>query len=191
MLVKLTAQDATWWDHHEMIYWLWATLHTADVFLKAAQEERAASEEMFSKPMNEWDSYTGNSEQLRRHSGLSSHQFLNALGVLLRVLQRSQHLFPPVQPSYSRANHTIAEGKQLRDLVEHAYGKDGYLAGGGKMRDKFVKEEAGVAADAISLIVNEHGHWLGNRLCVERVIEEITAIQVEALKVAAPMDDDD
>jgi hypothetical protein len=189
-MATLTAQDATWSDHNEMIFWLWAALKTGERFLHTSHELSSVQKAMFAQPMEKWGDHKAELNDIKSQSTLESHQFLNALGVLLRVLQRSQHLFPTVQPPYSRANHTITEGKLLRDLVEHAYGKDGYLAGGGKMKDKFVKEEAGMAADAVSLIVKDDGHWLGNRLCVERSLEEIRAIQIEALKVPAPSIDD-
>jgi hypothetical protein len=126
------------------------------------------------------------SDMLRKEEQLAAYHLLTTMGVLIRVLKRSQHLFPTIQPADSRANHLLKEGKEMRDMVEHAYGKDGYLSGGGKHKDKFVREEAGIASDATGTIIKEDGHWLGNRLCVERVIEEVRAIKDVADKLAPP-----
>jgi len=183
------SQSATWWDHHELTFWLWATLKNADHYLSLSVKYTQTSESMFDKNMEQWKDARAELEDLSRQTSLAAYHFVTAMGVLIRVLKRSQHLFPSIQPPYSRANHLLKEGKEIRDMIEHAYGKDGYLAGGGRQKDKFVRQEAGIAADATSTIIKDDGHWLGNRLCVEKVITELRAINEEAMKLEAPQDD--
>lgn len=183
------SHSATWWDHHELTFWLWATLKNADHYLSLSMKSQETVESMFDKNMERWSDARAEIEGLRKQTSLAAYHFVTAMGVLIRVLKRSQHLFPSIQPPYSRANHLLKEGKEIRDMIEHAYGKDGYLAGGGRHKDKFVRQDAGIAADATSTFINNDGHWLGNRLCVERVITELRAINEEAVKLEAPQDD--
>lgn len=182
----LQPQDATWWDHHELTFWLWATLNNADRYLSLSAESQAATEAMFNSDISHWSEDRAKLDDLNRHPTLAAYHFVTAMGVLIRVLKRSQHLFPSIQPSYSRANHLLKEGKEIRDMIEHAYGKDGYLAGGGQHRGRFVRQEAGIAADATSTIIKDDGHWLGNRLCVEKVVDELRALHEEAAKLEVP-----
>jgi len=183
------SQSATWWDHHELTFWLWATLKNADHYLLLSAKSQETLASMFDKNMAQSNDARAAIEDLSRQTTLAAYHFVTAMGVLIRVLKRSQHLFPSIQPPYSRANHLLNEGKEIRDMIEHAYGKDGYLAGGGRQKDKFVRQEAGIAADATSTIIKDDGHWLGNRLCVEKVITELRAIYEEAVKLEAPQGD--
>jgi len=76
-------------------------------------------------------------------------------------------------------------------MIEHSHGNDGYLAGGGNHPDRFVRDGApkpGITADATSTIIDENGHWLGGRLCVELVLEEVSQIFKEAKKIPPPAD---
>jgi hypothetical protein len=123
---------------------------------------------------------------------LKKYHFVASLGKLLRLLGRAQHLFPAIQPACSRANHLLSEGKELRDMIEHS---DAYEAGRGKFQNKFVREAESLAAlpgslpgvaDATGTIVDQTGHWLGGRLNVERVLQEISSIREEALRLPAP-----
>lgn len=182
------SQNATWWDHHELTFWLWATLKNADHYLLLSAKSQEAHESMFHKNMTPWRDARAEIEDLSRQTTLAAYHFVTAMGVLIRVLKRSQHLFPSIQPAYSRANHLLKEGKDIRDMIEHAYGKDGYLSGGGRQKDKFVRQKAGIAADATSTIIKDDGHWLGNRLCVEKVIIELRAIHEEVVKLEVPQD---
>lgn len=186
----LQPQDATWWDHYELTFWLWATLNNADHYLALSAKAQAASKTIFNSDISQWGGHSAKLDDLNRQTTLAAYHFVAAMGVLLRVLKRSQHLFPSIQPPYSRANHLLKEGKETRDMIEHAYGKDGYLAGGGRHRDKFVRQEANIVADATSTVIKDDGHWLGNRLCVEKVVDELRAIHQEAAKLEAPDDDD-
>lgn len=162
-------QSTTFWDHHELTFWLWATLKNADHYLSSSAKCEEAPESI-----------------LRSETALAAYHFVTAMGVLIRVLERSQHLFPSIQPPYSRANHLLKEGIELRGMIEHAYGKDGYHAGGGHHRDRFVRQEDGIAADATSTIIKNDGHWLGNRLCVEKVQAELLEINQEVMRLKAP-----
>jgi hypothetical protein len=165
-------ESATWWDYHELTFWVWACLRNANIYLKIADNA-----------FNE-----GYVEQLREIE-LAKYHFIAAMGVLIRVLQRAQHLFPSIQPAYSKATHLISEGKHLRDMIEHAYGKDGYLAGGGKYPSRFMRCRGDMVADATSTIVTDDGHWLGNRLNVETIVREVEAIKSIADQIVPPRDD--
>lgn len=182
----LQPEDATWSDHYQLTFWLWGFMRNAEIYLKSSNEAWEALDEIFSDDMSNWQAAKARSDALFRQTTLEAYHLVTSMGVLIRVLKRAQHLFPEIQPPFSRANHLLKEGKELRDMIEHAYGKDGYLAGGGRNRDKFVREEAGIAADATSTIVKDDGHWLGNRLCVERVIKEVQAIKEIADRLKAP-----
>lgn len=184
-------QAPTWRDHHELTFWLWAFMRNADVYLQASQVAQRASEEIFRHDTSRWQELGERARDLQNETTLFAYHLVTSMGVLIRVLKRAQHLFPTIQPPYSRANHLLKEGKELRDMIEHAYGKDGYLAGNGKHKDKFVRQEAGVTADATSTIINNEGHWLGNRLCVEKVILEVREIKEAADKLAPPESDEE
>jgi hypothetical protein len=170
-------EEATWWDHHELTFWLWAFMRNADAYLGTSQATQDAYRQIFEHEMSRWPELRERARSLQNETTLLAYHFITTMGVLVRVLKRAQHLFPIIQPPYSRANHLMKEGKELRDMIEHAYGKDGYLAGGGRHKDKFVHQEEGIAADATSTIIKNDGHWLGNRLCVEKVVQEVKAIK--------------
>jgi hypothetical protein len=179
--------NATWWDHHELTFWSWATLRNADHYLSLSAKSHEALKTLFEKDPTKWTEARAEIDDLKRQTALATYHFVTAMGVLIRVLQRSQHLFPSIQPPYSRAKHLLKEGIEIRDMIEHAYGKDGYLAGGGRHKEKFVRQEAGIVADATSTIIKDDGHWLGNRLCVEKVVIELLDINDEVLKLEAPL----
>lgn len=194
----LQPEDATWWDHHELTFWLWSFMRNADAYLTASEAAWSSFGDIFSSKRG--DAPLGvekkqarkvRTENLRNEERLAAYHFVTTMGVLIRVLKRSQHLFPKLQPPYSRATHLLDEGKEIRDMLEHAFGKDGYLAGGGKHPGKFFREEAGIAADATSTVIKDGGHWLGNRLCVERVIQEVRAIKDVADTIDPPQEADD
>ena len=183
------SQSATWRDHQELTFWLWATLENAYCYLSLSAKSQEALDSIFDRNVAKCNDTSAKIKDLDRQKALAAYHFVAAMGVLIRVLKRSQHLFPSLQPSYSRANHLLKEGQEIRNMIEHAYGEDGYLSGGGNHRDKFVRQKAGIAADATSTIIKDDGHWLGNRLCVEKVITELLAINEEAVKLEAPQDD--
>lgn len=189
--VPLKPENATWWDHHELTYWLWATLYNAEQYLSLSEESQVANAQMFEKDISLWAEDRDRLAELGKRTTLASYQFVTAMGVLIRVLDRSHLLFPSIAPAFDAAAHLREEGKRLRDQVEHAYGNDGYLNGGGRYKDEFVRAAAGAAADAVSTIIRDDGHWLGNRLCVERVVEELRAIEEESRSLMPPGDEPD
>ena len=115
------------------------------------------------------------------------------MGSLLRHLQRTHEMFRDLKVPYEKAEHLRTEGKDLRDMIEHA---DEYLGGEGRKQATFVREATGVAvdlpgyqpgtADATSLVIDNNGHWLGGRLNVERALLEIRAMLAVAEKIPAP-----
>jgi hypothetical protein len=131
--------------------------------------------------------------EAQKRMDLEKYHFITTMGSLLRNLKRSERLFPSIQSAYRNAQHLLTEGKQLRDMVEHA---EEYLAGQGRNQSAFLREAEGVAtnlpgsspgiADATSTIIDENGHWIGGRLNVERVIAEVRLIAEEAAKIPAP-----
>jgi hypothetical protein len=134
---------------------------------------------------------------LRQRIELEKYHFVTAVGSLLRNLKRSQELFPSIKPACDKAQHLFAEGKDLRDMIEHA---DAYVEGKGRKQEEFLREAEDVAtnlpgnapgsADATSTIIDDKGHWLGGRLNVEQVIAEVRVIEEEAKKIPAPSTDD-
>jgi hypothetical protein len=129
----------------------------------------------------------------QQEMALAMYHFVTTMGSLLRNLKRSQELFPNIKPACDKAQHLFAEGKLLRDMIEHA---DQYIEGKGKNQADFIREAEGVGSnfpgsspgivDAISTYVDKNGHWLGGRLNVERVLAEVKAIQVEVEKIPQP-----
>ena len=178
-------------DHYELNFWLWACLNDAEAYLEASRILHSTI-----RGYRTLDPRTFQEQRIsaQHRMELEKYHFVTALGKLLRTLKRAQHLFPTIQPAYSKANHLINEGKLLRDMIEHA---DDYQQGGGNNPDKFVREAVGVAtdlpgdkpgtADATSTIIDKNGHWLGGRFNVERAIKEIRAIQDEANKIPPPV----
>lgn len=182
-------EDATRLDHHQLTFWLWAVLRNGYSYLKISSASEVAMEEMPSIDATTMKIRSDNADALCREEQLAAYNFVTAIGVLIRVLKRSQHLFPTIQPHFDAAKHLQKEGKNLRDMVEHAYGDGGYLAGGGHHPDQFVRENPShprIAADAISTLILDDGHWLGGRLCVEKVIDEVAKIHQEAQKISPP-----
>lgn len=184
-----TPDDATWFDHQQLLFWLPACLRDAEVYLSSSSASKVAFDKIFSGGFEAMDQHNDEHQKLSDQQTLDAYHFIVVTGNLLRLLKRAQHLFPAIQPSYSRAKHLLSEGKELRDMIEHSHGNDGYLAGGGNHPEKFVRDGApkpGITADATSTIIDENGHWLGGRLCVERVMKEVSEIYQEARKIPPP-----
>jgi hypothetical protein len=192
-------QGPTYMDHHYLNFWLWACLHDGEAYLAASAAVRSISAEFRStaiagKPMPDIRR-TFNERRIaaQQHMELEKYHFVTAVGSLLRNLKRSQELFPSIKPVCDKAQHLFAEGKLLRDMIEHS---DAYIERKGHKQANFVREAEGVAtnlpgdapgiADATSTIVDENGHWLGGRLNVERVIAEVRIIAEEAAQIRAP-----
>ncbi|WP_422156416.1 hypothetical protein KV699_07250 [Vreelandella titanicae] len=187
-----TPADAKWFDHQQLNFWLWACLRDASNYLDISRESDATFKAIFSSPIGINKEASERHGQLKNEQDLAAYHFTVTMGNLLRLLSRAQHLFPAIQPSYSQARHLLTEGKGLRDMIEHAHGNDGYLVGNGREQENFVRDDAprpGITVDAISTIIDESGHWLGGRLCVEKVIEEVTPIYDVAREIPPPEED--
>ena len=166
---------ATWWDHYQLHFWLWAVLRNGKVYLEVS----AIFESMMQRDV------VGESfDACRREMKLAEYHFVATMGKLIRILKKSP--FPAIQEAYSRATQLSSEGIDLRHIIEH---DNEYFAGGGQQPAKWERRNApiqGVVVDASSTYVNEKGHWLGGRLNVEDVIQEVEAIEQEARKIPAP-----
>jgi hypothetical protein len=185
-------------DHHYLNFWLWACLHDAEAYLAASEGHRSIIEELGAsalahKLMPDMRTHHERRTAAQQRMELEKYHFVTSMGSLLRNLRRSQHLFPTIQLAYNKAQHLLTEGKQLRDMVEHA---EEYLEGKGRKQDVFVREAEGIAtslpgtspgiADVTSTVIDENGHWIGGRLNVERAIAEVRLIAEEAKKIPAP-----
>ena len=185
----------TWWDWHQLNFWLWACLHDGTAYLEASTELQSAMGELRGFPKTPQSMADFNEKRLaiQQRLELEKYHFVTAMGRLVPVLKRSQHLFPSIHPAYSRANHLLKEGLDLRGLIEHS---DEYESGGGKYPERFEREapdlltnlpgDAPGVASATGTIIDNNGHWLGGRLNVERVLDEVRAIQEEANKLPPP-----
>ena len=74
----------------------------------------------------------------------AKYHFVSTMGSLLRHLQRTHEMFRDLKVPYEKAEHLRTEGKDLRDMIEHA---DEYLGGEGRKQATFVREATGVAVD--------------------------------------------
>lgn len=114
---------------------------------------------------------------IRDEAQLSAHQFLNAVGILLRALRLGAERFPELQPYKDTAPHLSTEGTALRNMWEHYLDQNrGYLLGSGTKQKDFVRNEAGISCDAVSCITDDEGLKIGNRLLVPRCVAEIDAL---------------
>jgi hypothetical protein len=178
-------------DHHFLMFWLWAFITDAEEFLRASGDLRTGLAQTRLEASG--DLRTGNFRLAQMRLELTKYHFVTTMGSLLRNLRRLRPLFPSISTAWDQAKHLRKEGKDLRDMIEHA---DKYIAGEGLRQDKFVREAEGVAtnlpgdrpgqADATSLVVDNNGHWLGGRLNVERALAEARAILAEAEKIPQP-----
>jgi hypothetical protein len=174
----------TYMDHYYLNFWLWACLKDGKAYLSASAALQAAA---LSIPRDDIQKFRERFDEAREEMELAKYHFVTSVGSLLRNLRRSQELFPGLKPACDKAQHLFAEGKLLRDMIEHA---DEYVEGKGRRQAEFHREAEGVAtslpgsssgsSDATSTIVDENGHWLGGRLNVERVIAEVQVIAEQA-----------
>jgi hypothetical protein len=170
----------TFMDYHDLKFWLWACVIDAEEFLKASAD--------FSTTRSLLQRKTA-----RMRLDLTKYHFVGTMGSLVRHLRRIHSLFPSIQAAWDKAEHLRKEGKNLRDMIEHA---DEYSAEQGRKQEDFVRAAENVAinlpgdqpgiADATALILDSNGHWLGGRLNVERILAEVRAISAEAEKLSEP-----
>jgi hypothetical protein len=185
-------QTPTYMDHYYLNFWLWACLRDGEVYLASYSALHAM---IAGLRTSRADILTFNQKHMaaQREMELAKYHFITAVGSLVRNLEYSKRLFPSIEAACEKAQHLFAEGKLLRDMIEHA---DAYMQGKGREQAGFVREAKGVLsnfpgsapgiADATSTIVDENGHWLGGRLNVERVMTEVRAIANEAAQIPAP-----
>jgi hypothetical protein len=185
------APTPTFMDHYFLQFWLWAFITDAEAFLQASGAFRAAMRTRITPSMPQ--DWVKQRSLNRMNFDRAKYHFVSTMGSLLRHLRRTHSLFPAIQTAWEKAEHLQKEGKDLRDMIEHA---DQYMAGEGRKQDKFVRDAEGVAmhlpgdkpgrADATSLIVDGNGHWLGGRFNVEHALLEVRAIWAEAEKIPSP-----
>src|SRR6266566_2704925 len=169
-------QGSTYMDHHYLNFWLWACLHDGEAYLAASAVLRSMtagfrSTAIAGTPMPDVRTFNERriaaQQQIERRIAaqqqmeLAKYHFVTVLGSLLRNLKRSQELFPSIKPACDKAQHLFAEGKLLRDMIEHA---DEYIEGKGRKQANFVREAEGVAtnlpgdargiADATSTVID-------------------------------------
>src|SRR3954453_19599664 len=146
--VMTSSQGPTYMDHHYLKFWLWACLHDGEKYLEANREERSISSE-FRKARQPGQApdvraHLERRMALRQRIELEKYHFVTAVGSLLRNLKRSQELFPSIKPACDKAQHLFAEGKDLRDMIEHA---DAYVEGKGRKQEEFLREAEDVATN--------------------------------------------
>ncbi|MGB6283074.1 MAG: hypothetical protein WBG18_01395, partial [Xanthobacteraceae bacterium] len=182
----------TYMDHYYLNFWLWACLRDGEAYLASYSAFHAM---IAGLRTNRADILAFNKKRMaaQREMELAKYHFVTAIGSLVRNLEHSNRLFPSIEAACEKAQHLFAEGKLLRDMIEHA---DEYMQGKGREQVGFVREAKSVLsnfpgsapgiADATSTIVDENSHWLGGRLNVQRVMREVQAIANEAAQIPAP-----
>jgi len=125
-----------------MNFWLWACLYDGDAYLTASREVTA----ILRMPKSPQSMAEFNQRRIaaQHWMELAKYHFVTTLGKLLGILERAQHSFPSIQTAYSNATHLRAEGKDLRDMIEHS---DDYDSGRGKHPDRYVREAEGFGAN--------------------------------------------
>ena len=129
-------QTATYMDHYYLNFWLWACLHDGEKYLAAASAFRA----MIAGLRTTRESVlTFNQTRLtaQREMELAKYHFVTAVGSLVRNLEHSKRLFPSIEAACEKVQHLFAEGKLLRDMIEHA---DEYNQGKGREQAGFVRD---------------------------------------------------
>ena len=140
------APAPSYWDHHQLNFWLWACLHDAEAYLKADHDFLTS---LRSGPgptatYAQHQAWRARSDEIRRLIDLEKYHFVATMGSLLRILRRSRELFPAIQTTIDNAQHLMKEGKNLRDMIEHA---DQYREGKGRKQSEFLREAAGIAEE--------------------------------------------
>jgi hypothetical protein len=130
----------TFMDHYLLKFRLWAFITDAEGFLHASSDFGDAIRAGIMPPQEGVQRRADS--QLRLN--LAKYHFVSTMGSLLRHLRRTHSLFPSIQGAWERAGHLRKEGKDLRDMIEHA---DQYIAGEGRKQDKFVREAEGIATN--------------------------------------------
>jgi hypothetical protein len=183
----------TYMDHRYLRFWPWACVTNGQEYLRTSAAFWAAIA-VRPIPGTDFMQQIKNRERLRDRMELAKYHFVSSVGSLLRHMKRTHMLFPSIKDVWDKAEHLQKEGKDLRDMIEHA---DDYLTGKGQKQQAFIREAEGLLTnlpgdkpglvDATSDIIDGSGHWLGGRLSVEKAIEEAGALLVEAEKIPPPV----
>lgn len=187
----------TWWDHHQMTFWVWATIADGEAFLATFE---ALDDHVKAGPEGPGGLRAFNDRRQELHAvmTLSKHHFVATAAAMMRVLKLARPLFPEIHSAYDGASHLHAEARGLRNMLEHA---EGYLmtGGQGEFPSQFTRDntppsavpgDEGGTADATSIIRDSRGVWLGGRFNVQKALAETRAIQAAALTVETPGPDD-
>jgi hypothetical protein len=184
-----------WMDHHYLNFWIWACLHDAEAYLESSREHQAALAKFFESARN--NSRLSRVEDLaaRNLMELKKYHFVMTVGSLLRHLHHVVPKFPAIKPAFDAAQHLRKEGSGLRNMIEHA-DKNLQAAARGAPRGGFARRSGAAGdlpgnargiADATSTIVDKDGHWLGGRLNVERVVNELRGLLEAARAIPPPL----
>ncbi|WP_139209162.1 hypothetical protein [Aquisalimonas asiatica] len=93
-----TPDDATWFDHQQLLFWLQACLRDAEVYLSSSRASKTAFDKMFSGGFKAMAQYKDEHQEHSDQQRLDAYHFIVVTGKLLRLLKRAQHLFPAIQP---------------------------------------------------------------------------------------------
>jgi hypothetical protein len=163
-------------DYQDVHFWPWACLVDARALLDAVNAERTIN-------LSPDCTLTKRLEASNRKK-LCAYHFILTTGSLTKFLSKSAHLFPALKEAYDAAKHLTGEAESMRNMVEHAdinlkAQEKGAPRGGferkSRLLDQLPGDKPGVI-DAVSLIVKQDGIWLGGRLHVEKIVEEVSAI---------------
>jgi hypothetical protein len=181
----------TYMDHYYLNFWLWACLHDAEAYLESSRRFTSS----IPNDPKDWATFLQKERPaLQRTTELNKYHFIMTMGSLEKNHPRLAELFQSVQPTYEAAEHFRKEGLYLRNMVEHG-DKNLQAANKGTPRGGFVRKSnllpelpgsSGGLADATSTIINDEGHWLGGRLNVEKIIEEVRLIYNAAQAIPPP-----
>jgi hypothetical protein len=175
----------TWRDHYNLNFWTWACLHDAAAYLHSFEKFRALVREK--QPATR--------QAVQQETELCRYHFVMTAGSLAKHLARLVPLFPSVKSAYDAAAHFQKGALYLRNMCEHAEvnvaasmkgtPRGGFIRATSLGRDFFPGDQDG-SVDAISVFIDNTGHWLGGRLSVQQVMAEVTPIYQAAQAIPPP-----
>jgi hypothetical protein len=185
-------EPITYADWYDLKRWPWAFLEDAQALLDAIQKR----DEAYSTPENGRARFEERRLWATARVDLDTYHFVMTMGTLIKTLNRVAPLFPSIQILFEKAEHLKAEGTYLRNMIEHAdknvaAQNRGTPRGGFVRKSNLLPELPGSrpgTVDAISLIGDQDGHWLGGRLNVERTVVDVRPIHQAAQKIPQPID---
>jgi hypothetical protein len=113
-------REATWRDHQQLNFWLWGCLRDGEAYLRLSGEFWGLLRNAARADFNQTRDFNQRRLALQDEVELAKYHFVTSLGSLLRTLDRARSLFPAIEPVCCEAQHIFAEGKAIRDMVEHA-----------------------------------------------------------------------